>query len=105
MNKPLEVSDDSTIQIPIRNLVFLLAVFATALFTFMEIQERLNILDNTLIIQQKDINLNNNFRVNWPLGNLGSLPADSEQFIRIEYIEKELEKIKSSIDEIEDNNN
>tara|TARA_B100000214_G_scaffold365569_1_gene333480 strand:- start:518 stop:832 length:315 start_codon:yes stop_codon:yes gene_type:complete len=104
MNKALEVSDQSTIAIPIRNLFFLLAVFATALFTYMEIQERLNVLDNTLIIQQKDIDLNSHFRVNWPLGNLGSLPADSEQFIRIDYLEKEIDKIKINIEDIKDNN-
>lgn len=104
MNKALEVSDESTIQIPLRNLIFLLAVFATALFTFMEIQERLNVLDNTLIILEKDIDLNSHFRVNWPLGNLGSLPADSEQFIRIDYLEKEIDKIKINIEDIKDNN-
>ena len=60
--------------------------------------ERLNTIENKLILQETDLAMNTEFRIKWPRGEMGSLPADSEQFMMIEHLASELEKLAESIE-------
>jgi hypothetical protein len=65
---------------------------------YFQIVERLNIADTRLQLMEKDLTENTDFRIKWPRGQLGSLPADSEQFMLIEDLYKQVEKLQQNIE-------
>ena len=95
----MRVSDNTAISMPMRNLLSILAAVAIGVWAYFGVIERLNKLetDNTLI--QKDLDQAVEFSIRWPRGELGSLPADSEQFLLIESLLTDVEDIQSEIKE------
>ena len=83
---------------PIRNLISIIAAVAVGVWAFFGIQEKLNTHSTQLEIMQKDLILNSEFRIGWPRGLLGSLPADSEQFMLIEELYKQTDKLQERVD-------
>tara|TARA_R100000353_G_C6497514_1_gene193342 strand:+ start:1019 stop:1444 length:426 start_codon:yes stop_codon:yes gene_type:complete len=97
--KPINVSEDTGVALPLKNLIGLVAAVAVAVWTYFGIVEKLNEHNTRLEIMEKDLDLNTDFRIKWPRGLLGSLPADSEQFMLIENMLKTQEKIKSQLED------
>ena len=93
-NKPLQISEESRVQMPFKTVASLLVIVAIGTMTFFEIQEKLNQLSTRLELMEKDLTENTDFRIKWPRGQLGSLPADSEQFMLIEDLYKQVEKLQ-----------
>ena len=95
----MKVSDNTAISMPMRNLLSILAAVAIGVWAYFGVIERLNKLetDNTLI--QKDLDQAVEFSIRWPRGELGSLPADSEQFLLIESLLTDVEDIQTEIKE------
>ena len=95
----MKVSDNTAISMPMRNLLSILAAVAIGVWAYFGVIERLNKLetDNTLI--QKDLDQAVEFSIKWPRGELGSLPADSEQFLLIESLLSDVEYIQLEIKE------
>ena len=83
---------------PIRNLISIIAAVAIGVWAFFGIQETLNRHATQLEIMDKDLTLNTEFRIGWPRGLLGSLPADSEQFMLIEELYKQTDKLQLRVD-------
>ena len=84
---------------PIRNLIAMVVGAAIGTWAYFGIIERLNNLENKFQIQDADVGMNTEFRIKWPRGEMGSLPADSEQFMLIEHLSGELEKLASQIED------
>ena len=97
--QPLNISDNTAISMPMRNLISILAAVGIGVWAYFGIIERINKLetDNTLI--QKDLDAAVEFSIKWPRGELGSLPADSEQFLLIESLLGDVEYIQLEIKE------
>ena len=95
----MRVSDNTAISMPMRNLISILAAVGIGVWAYFGIIERINKLetDNTLI--QKDLDAAVEFSIKWPRGELGSLPADSEQFLLIESLLGDVEYIQLEIKE------
>ena len=95
----MRVSDNTAISMPMRNLISILAAVGIGVWAYFGIIERINKLetDNTLI--QKDLDAAVEFSIKWPRGELGSLPADSEQFLLIESLLSDVEYIQLEIKE------
>ena len=95
----MKVSDNTAISMPMRNLISILAAVGVGVWAYFGVIERLNKLetDNTLI--QKDLDQAVEFSIKWPRGELGSLPADSEQFLLIESLLTDVEDIQNEIKE------
>ena len=94
-----QVNDNTEVTIPIRNLIALVAAVAIASWTYAGINERLNIIEHTKAQTSIVMDLNTEFRIKWPRGELGSLPADSEQFLLIESLLGDVEYIQLEIKE------
>lgn len=94
VEKSLNVSDNSVIAIPLRNLIAIIGTVAVGVWGYFGVSERLNFIEHELDLQMKDIELNSEFRIKWPRGEMGSLPADSEQFMLIEDLYKSVEKLQ-----------
>ena len=94
----MKLSDATAISMPMRNLLSNLAAVAVGVWAFFGIQEKLNQHSTQLEIMDKDLVMNTEFRIKWPRGLLGSLPADSEQFMLIEELYKQSDKLQTRVD-------
>ena len=94
----MKLSESTNVAMPIRNLISIIAAVAVGVWAFFGVQEKLNTHSTQLEIMSKDLILNSEFRIGWPRGLLGSLPADSEQFMLIEELYKQVDKIQLRVD-------
>ena len=88
----MKISDNTAISMPMRNLLSILAAVAVGVWAYFGIIERLNNIETNYKLMSSDLEKNTEFRIKWPLGELGSLPADSEQFMLIEHMAGQIEK-------------
>jgi len=97
-DQKMKFSPDQSVQMPMKTVISLIVMVALGTFGFFQIQERLNQNSTALEIMGKDSELNTEFRIKWPRGLLGSLPADSEQFMLIEELYKQMDKVQLRVD-------
>jgi TolA-binding protein len=97
-NNRVDVSDKTAISMPMRNLLSILAAVGIGVYAYFGIQERLNNVETRNILMEADLKKAVEFSVKWPRGELGSLPADSEQFMLIEYMSSQLEKMQGQVE-------
>ena len=98
MSKPLKISEQAAVQMPMKTVASLITMVAIGTWAFFGIQEKLNQHATKLQIMEKDLVENTEFRIKWPRGLLGSLPADSEQFMLIEELYKQTDKMQIRLD-------
>ena len=96
--QPLNISESAAVQMPMKTVVSLIIIVALGTMGYFQIIERLNIADTRLQLMEKDLGENTEFRIKWPRGQLGSLPADSEQYMLIEDLYKQVEKLQENIE-------
>ena len=105
----IRVSDSSAISMPIRNLISIVAAVSIGVWAFFGVQERLNKLetfeqlirkdlDQAVSTLEADIGKNNEFRIKWPRGELGQASADQEQYLFIEHLSGQVEKIQNRLE-------
>ena len=94
----LKISDEAKVQMPMKTVASLIALVSIGTWAFFGIQEKLNQHATTLQIMEKDLVENTEFRIKWPRGLLGSLPADSEQFMLIEELYNQTDKLQLRVD-------
>ena len=94
----LKISEEAAVQMPMKTVASLITLVAIGTWAFFGIQEKLNSNSTKLELMQKDLIENTEFRIKWPRGQLGSLPADSEQFMMIEDLYKTVDKLTEHID-------
>ena len=110
----LDLSDNTAISMPMRNLLSIIAAVAVGVWAYFGVLERITMLETKSQLSEKDlkqvtetlsadIEKNNEFRIKWPRGELGSPPADSEQFMLIEHIAGQLESIQESMEDMMNN--
>ena len=97
-NKPLNIGDEAKVQMPMKTVVSLIIIVALGTMGYFQIIERLNVADTRLQLMEKALEENTEFRIKWPRGQLGSLPADSEQFMMIEDLYKTTDKLNKHIE-------
>ena len=109
MTKPVQVNDNTAVAMPIRNMLAIIGAVAVGVWSYFGIVERLNISETKITLLEKDLTQavemlqtdlekNTEFRIKWPRGEMGSLPADSEQFMLIEDLYKTVEKMEEHIE-------
>ena len=98
MGKPLKISEEAAVQMPMKTVASLIAMVAIGTWAYFGIIETQNKISTTLELMEKDLTENTEFRIKWPRGQLGSLPADSEQFMMIEDLYKTTDKLNKHIE-------
>ena len=93
-----KVSENTERAMPLRNIISLVVVGALATWGYFGIVERINQMETKVTLMETDLGQNTEFRIKWPRGEMGSLPADSEQYMLIEHIAGELEKLQKEIE-------
>ena len=126
--KPLNISEEAAVQMPMKTVASLIIIVALGTMGYFQMVERLNIADTRIQIMEQDVEQNTEFRIKWPRGQMGSLPADSEQYmmledlykttdrlnkhiesmalnkVNIEFIQKQMEKVLLDIEKLKDAN-
>ena len=100
MSKPLKISAEAAVQMPMKTVASLIAMVAIGTWAYFGIIESQNRMETTLKLMETDVIENTEFRIKWPRGQLGSLPADSEQFMMLEDIYKNLDRITKHIEDM-----
>jgi len=98
MAKPLKISEEAAVQMPMKTVASLICMVAIGTWAYFGIIETQNKIQTTVELMQKDLVENTDFRIKWPRGQLGSLPADSEQFMMIEDLYKTTDKLNAHIE-------
>ena len=94
-----KINENTELSMPIRNLMAMVVGAAIGTWAYFGIIERLNTIENKFILVEADLGQNTEFRIKWPRGEMGSLPADSEQYMLIEHLAEQLSKLQEQIDE------
>ena len=113
-NKRLDISDSTAVSMPMKNLIAIVGAVAMGVWAYFGVIERLNKLETNTTLLEKDlvqaeeglsadIDKNNEFRIKWPRGDMGSLPADSEQFMLIEFLSGQVETIQKDLQNMMNN--
>ena len=98
--KPLNFSEEAAVQMPMKTVASLIAMIAVGTWAYFGIHEKLNQHSTKIELMTKDLEENTEFRIKWPRGQLGSLPADSEQFMMIEDLYKTTDKINKHVEDM-----
>ena len=109
-NDRIEMSDNTSISMPVRNMLAIIAAVAVGAWAYFGVLERITMLETRSTLTEKDIaqhverleadlTKNTEFRIKWPRGEMGSLPADSEQFMLIEDLYGSVEKIEKNLEQ------
>ena len=99
----MKVNDNTQNSLPIRNLVAIIGAVAVGVWAYFGVVETLNVHSTKLKLMESDLEKNTEFRIKWPRGEMGSLPADAEQFLLIEDSIVEIEKLVKRVDEMMNN--
>jgi len=119
--KPLTISESAAVQMPMKTVASLIVIVALGTMGYFQMVERLNIADTKIKIMEQDVEQNTEFRIKWPRGQMGSLPADSEQYmttdrinkhiedmalnkVNIEFLSKQMDKVLVDIEKLKDSN-
>jgi len=124
----MKVSEDTKVSTDLKTILSIVAGVAVGVWAYFGLHESLNATKTKVELMSKDLEENTEFRIKWPRGEMGSLPADSEQFmmiediyktvdkliknqemntsnkLRIEFMEKQVEKMLSDIEKLKDSN-
>jgi hypothetical protein len=114
MSKRLDISDNTAISMPVRNMLAIIGAVAIGVWAYFGVLERITMLETKSVLAEKDLNAhierleadltkNTEFRIKWPRGEMGTLPADSEQYMLIEDLYGSVEKIEKHIDSMMNN--
>ena len=103
MTDRLDVSDRTAISMPMRNLLAILSATAVGVWAFFGIQERLNTVETRVTLSESDLTKNPEFRIKWPRGELGSLPADAQQDLLLEFMASQVESMQADMESMMSN--
>ena len=106
----LDISDNTAISMPVRNMLAIIWAVAVGVWAYFGVLERITMLETKTVLAEKDLNAhverlendltkNTEFRIKWPRGEMGALPADGEQFMLIEDLYKSVEKIEKNLEQ------
>ena len=98
MTDDVSLSDKTSVGMPIRNLIGLIGTVCVGAWGYFGILERLNVVETNQILMSADVTKNSTFTEKWPRGELGALPADAEQFMLIEHLSGEFDKLLHNIE-------
>ena len=114
MKNRLDISDQTAISMPMKNLIAIISAVAVGVWAYFGVLERITMLETKSTLAEKDLTQaverieddlgkNTEFRIKWPRGEMGSLPADSEQFMLIEFLSGQVEQIQKDLQNMMNN--
>jgi len=99
----MKVSDKTSIDMPIRNLLSIVAAVAVGVWAYFGVVSRITSMETSLVLAEKDLEKNTEFRIKWPRGEMGSLPADNEQYMLLEFMAEQVESMQTEMESMMSN--
>ena len=99
----MKVSDNTSIDMPIRNLLSIVAAVAVGVWAYFGVVSRITSIETSLVLAEKDLEKNTEFRIKWPRGEMGSLPADNEQYMLLEFMAEQVESMQTEMESMMSN--
>ena len=99
----MKLNDNTSVAMPIRNLLSIIIAVAFGVWAYFGVIARLTQVETSLILTEKDLEKNTEFRIKWPRGEMGTLPADSEQYMLIEFMAEQLEGMQTEMESMMSN--
>ena len=99
----MKLNDNTNVAMPIRNLLSIIIAVAFGVWAYFGVIARLTQVETSLILTEKDLEKNTEFRIKWPRGEMGTLPADSEQYMLIEFMAEQLEGMQTEMESMMSN--
>ena len=99
----MKVSDSTSIDMPIRNLLSIVAAVAVGVWAYFGVVSRITSIETSLVLAEKDLEKNTEFRIKWPRGEMGSLPADNEQYMLLEFMAEQVESMQEEMESMMSN--
>ena len=99
----MKVSDSTSIDMPIRNLLSIVAAVAVGVWAYFGVVSRITSMETSLVLAEKDLEKNTEFRIKWPRGEMGSLPADNEQYMLLEFMAEQVESMQTEMESMMSN--
>ena len=99
----LKISESASVQMPMKTVASLITIIAVGTWAYFGLHETLNQHSTRLELMEKDLEENTEFRIKWPRGEMGSLPADSEQYMMLEDLYKSVDRINAQLEKMMNN--
>jgi hypothetical protein len=99
----MKVSESTNVQMPLKTVVSLITLVSLGTWAYFGVIARLTQVETALVLTEKDLEKNTEFRIKWPRGEMGSLPADSEQYMLIEFMASQLESLQAEMESMMSN--
>ena len=99
----MKLSDSTSVAMPVRNLLSIIAAVALGVWAYFGVVSRITTIETSLVLSEKDLEKNTEFRIKWPRGEMGSLPADSEQYMLIEFMASQVEVMQTEMESMMSN--
>ena len=99
----MKLNDNTSVAMPIRNLLSIIIAVAFGVWAYFGVIARLTQVETSLILTEKDLEKNTEFRIKWPRGEMGTLPADSEQYMLIEFMPEQVEAMQTEMESMMSN--
>ena len=99
----MKLSDSTSVAMPVRNLLSIIAAVAVGVWAYFGVVSRITTIETSLVLAEKDFEKNTEFRIKWPRGAMGSLPADSEQYMLIEFMASQVEVMQTEMESMMSN--
>ena len=99
----MKVSESTNVQMPLKTVVSLITLVSLGTWAYFGVIARLTQVETALVLTEKDLEKNTEFRIKWPRGEMGSLPADSEQYMLIEFMASQLESLQDEMESMMSN--
>ena len=99
-----ELSEKSEVKLDIKTLIGIVVGIISIAGIWFDLTAKISNIDTSLVRLEYNQTLNDEFRIKWPRGEMGALPDDAKQDLRIEYLQKDVEKLQSIIEELKEKN-
>ena len=99
----MKVSDSTSIAMPVRNLLSIVAAVALGVWAYFGVVSRITTIETSLVLAEKDLEKNTEFRIKCPRGEMGSLPADNEQYMLLEFMAEQVESMQEEMESMMSN--
>ena len=99
----MKISDNTAISMPMRNLLSILGATAVGVWAYFGVIERLNNIETQGKLMDADVDKNTEFRIGWPRGEMGTLPADAQQDMLIEFMATQIESMAEEMESMMSN--
>ena len=99
----MKVSDNTSISMPMRNLISIVIAVGMGVWAYFGVVSRITTIETSLILAEKDLEKNTEFRIKWPRGEMGQLPADNEQYMLLEFMAEQVESMQKEMESMMSN--